>query len=235
MTWAAGLTDLKIVLRLLLGGTMNRNILHLLLTLFTALTLSCSSGGPQSAEEALDERGLTDVLDQAADEEYTPPENGVLTAAQVEMFVKVKEREVELLEVASKRFQESATEAQEADEKGNTLESMVEGLDALKKLSDLITTDIRAAQELGYSSGEYQWVKGQILVADITVQGAEMQKKMASFGLEKGQEPNLEEIETDEVKAARANLELMAPHKERIDQLLKEASNWQKAAQENNN
>lgn len=214
---------------------MNRNIVYLLLALVAALVLSCSSGGPQSAEEAFDERGVTDVLSQAAEEEYTPPDDGLLSAAQVEMFVKVKEREIELLEVASKRFQESAADAKEADDNGNKLESLVDGLDALKKLSELVTTDLRAAQELGYNSEEYQWVKGQILVAEITVQGAEMQKKMAEFGLEEGQKPDLDGIETDEVKAARANLELIAPHKARIDELVKEAAKWQKLAQEDNN
>lgn len=128
----------------------------------------CWGGGLKEAEEALKEKGVVDVLKDAADDEYDPPADGKLSDSQMKMYLEVKKRESELLAAAKENFQEQADKAEAADQEGASLTAALEGLRTLRSAGDLLTLDIRAAQELGHNTAEYQWVKGQVLEATVS-------------------------------------------------------------------
>lgn len=137
--------------------------------------VACGRGEKKSPEEiskTLDERGTTDVLKKAADDKYDPPADGRLTDAQVQMYLKVREREKDIARVARQEAQTHAKKAEAAGEK--SLGGMMEAFKTLGSVADLATADIRAAQELGLNSAEYTWVKTTILA----VSTAEMSEKM---------------------------------------------------------
>jgi hypothetical protein len=124
------------------------------------------------ASEDLKETGTTELLEKAAKDEYTPPADGRLTDAQVQMYLKVREREKVIAQVAKKELEEHAKKA-EGNEK--SLAGVMAGFKAIGSVADFATADIRAAADLGINTKEYTWVKEQILAAS----GASMQDQMA--------------------------------------------------------
>ncbi len=133
------------------------------------------------AEEAIDEasiskdlakRGTTDLMKEVANDSYDAPADGKLTEAQVQMYLKVREHEKKIAQVAKEEAKQHADKAKKSGEK--SLAGMMEGLKTLGSVADLMTADIRAANDLGYNSQEYLWVKQQIL----EVSGAAMAEKM---------------------------------------------------------
>jgi hypothetical protein len=133
------------------------------------------------AKEAIDEasiskdlakRGTTDLMKEVANDSYDAPADGKLTEAQVQMYLKVREHEKKIAQVAKEEAKQHADKAKKSGEK--SLAGMMEGLKTLGSVADLMTADIRAAKDLGYNSQEYLWVKQQIL----EVSGAAMAEKM---------------------------------------------------------
>jgi len=117
----------------------------------------------------LDKRGTTDLMKEVAEDEYTPPADGRLAEAQVQMYLKVREHEKKIADVARA---EMKAHAEKAEKKEKSLGGFMEGMKALGSAADFLTADIRAAKDLGYNTQEYLWVKQQVLAAS-TAQMAE--------------------------------------------------------------
>jgi len=138
----------------------------------SALLLVCVALSGCKAKEAfdkatiandLDKRGTVDLMKEAANDKYNPPADGKLTDAQVQMYLKVREHEKAIAQVAKQQLQQHADAAKKEGEK--SLSGMMEGFKGLGSIADLATADIRAAKDLKYNTQEYLWVKGQILAA----------------------------------------------------------------------
>lgn len=148
------------------------------------LCLTLALGGCR-AKEVLDKvaisrdlakNGTTDLMKKVADDQYTAPEDGKLTEGQVQMYLKVREHEKKIAQVAKQEAQQHADAAKKAGEK--SLAGMMEGFKTLGSVADLVTADIRAAKDLGYNTQEYLWVKGQIMAVSTAAIG----EKMAEAG-----------------------------------------------------
>ena len=107
-----------------------------------------------------------DLMKDVANDHYNPPKDGHLTDAQVQMYLKVRDHEKDIAQVAKKQAQEHADAAKKAGEKSIT--GMMEGFKTLASAADMATADIRAAKDLHYNTQEYLWVKGQIMAASIS-------------------------------------------------------------------
>lgn len=111
----------------------------------------------------LDKKGTVDLMKEVADDKYTPPADGKLTDAQIQMYLKVREHEKDIAKVAREEAQKHAAAADKAGEK--SIAGFVEGLKTMGSAADMFTADIRAAKDLGYNTQEYLWVKTQVLAA----------------------------------------------------------------------
>ena len=136
------------------------------LLLLVSLFIGCKA--KEMADKAaisrdLDKRGTTDLLKEVADEKYDAPADGRLTEAQVQMYLKVRDNEKQIVQVARQEAQQHADAAKKAGDK--SLSGMMEGFKTLGSVADIATADIRAAKDLGFNTQEYLWVKGQILAA----------------------------------------------------------------------
>jgi hypothetical protein len=129
-----------------------------------------------SIAKDLHNRGTLDVLKQTAEDKYTPPADGRLTDGQVQMYLKVREHEKQIAQVAKKELEEHSQKAKEAGEK--SLSGMMEGFKGLGSVGNLLTADIRASKDLGYNTQEYLWVKGQILAVSTAVMTEKMGQAM---------------------------------------------------------
>lgn len=144
------------------------------------LPLAACGRGEADVEESLEETGTLDVLEQASQDEYEPPADGELTEDQVEMYLAVQERAIEIRQVTGKRLEEKSNEAEaEGGEMG-----FMDAMRAMGEVSDFVTADIRAAKELGHNSAEYQWVQEQVMEA----QAAKMTQGFAAQANEAGQQ-----------------------------------------------
>lgn len=149
-------------------------------TLMAVLCLTIALAGCKAKElvekasisKGLAKRGTTDLMKQVADDKYDPPADGKLTEAQVKMYLKVRENEKKIAQVAKQEAQQHADKAKKAGDK--SLGGLMEGFKTMGSVVDMLTADIRAAKDLGYNTQEYLWVKGQILA----VSGAAMAEKM---------------------------------------------------------
>jgi hypothetical protein len=146
-----------------------RHILPAVLTL-SVVFLGCQ------AKEAMDKaaiakdlknRGVMDLAKEIANDKYTAPTDGKLTEAQVQMYLKVRDHEKQIAQVAKKQLQEHADASKKSGE--HSLSGVLEGFKAMGSAADFMTADIRAAKDLGYNTQEYMWVKGQILAASSSV------------------------------------------------------------------
>jgi hypothetical protein len=114
-----------------------------------------------SISKDLQKRGTTELMQEIAKDEYTPPADGRLTDSQIQMYLKVREHEKKIAQVAKAEMQQHA---QKADKSKNSLAGVMQGMKALGSAADFMTADLRAAKDLGYNTQEYVWVKGQVLV-----------------------------------------------------------------------
>lgn len=130
------------------------------------------------ASELAKSGSTTKLLHQAAEDKYEAPTDGKLTEAQVQMYLKVREREKAIAQVAKQQLQQHGDAAKKAGEK--SIAGMVEGFKGLGSVADFLTADIRAAKDLGYNTAEYQWVKGQILSASAADMGHKMADAMSA-------------------------------------------------------
>lgn len=121
--------------------------------------------------------GTTDLMKQVADDQYTPPEDGRLTDSQIQMYLKVREHEKKIAQVAKEEMQKHAKEAEKKGEK--SLGAMMDGFKALGSAADFMTADIRAAKDLGYNTQEYLWIKQQVLAASTSAMAQKFQESMS--------------------------------------------------------
>jgi hypothetical protein len=150
-----------------------------------------------SISNDLEKHGTTDLMKQVADDKYTPPSDGRLTDAQIQMYLKVREHEKKIAQVAKEEMKKHAAEA---DKKEKSLGSLVEGFKAMGSAADFLTADIRAAKDLGYNTQEYLWVKGQILAASTAVMAEKFNDTMtANFDKAYGDAKKAYEEAKDEV------------------------------------
>ncbi|HEX8617980.1 MAG TPA: hypothetical protein VF911_10385 [Thermoanaerobaculia bacterium] len=155
-------------------------------TLATMLCLSLALGGCKAKELAdkaaiandLKKVGTTDLMEQVANDEYTAPEDGRLTEAQIQMYLKVREHEKKIAQVAKEELKQHAATAEKKGEK--SLAGMMEGFKALGSAADFMTADIRAAKDLGFNTQEYLWVKQQILEASTSVMAQKFQETISA-------------------------------------------------------
>lgn len=122
--------------------------------------LAC--GGEPDAEESLESRSFRDVMEQAGEDEYTPPADGKITENQLEMYFEVRKHEKAVAEAARQKLEQTA-EDMKGEEK--SLTGFIKGVKGMGSIADYMTADIRAAQDLGYNTAEYRWVKEQVAEA----------------------------------------------------------------------
>ncbi|MFP5247638.1 MAG: hypothetical protein ACLGH0_13180 [Thermoanaerobaculia bacterium] len=155
-------------------------------TTTVVLCLSLALAGCKAKELAdkaaiakdLQQRGTTDLMKEVANDEYTPPEDGRLTEAQVQMYLKVREHEKKIAQVAKDEMKKHAESAEKKGEK--SLGAMMDGFKALGSAADFMTADIRAAKDLGYNTQEYLWVKQQVLAASTSVMAEKFSQAMTA-------------------------------------------------------
>jgi hypothetical protein len=145
------------------------------------LALSVALAGCK-AKEALEQAKIaselsktgstTKLMKQVADDTYDAPADGKLTDAQVQMYLKVREKEKAIAQVAKQQLKEHGDKAKAAGDK--SIAGMVEGFKGLGSVADFLTADLRAAKDLGFNTQEYTWVKGQILAVSSAEMGAKM-------------------------------------------------------------
>ena len=125
-----------------------------------------------SISHDLDKRGTLDLMKDVSKDSYTAPADGKLTDAQIKMYLKVRDNEKKIAQVARKEAEQHAAAANKAGDK--SLAGMMEGFKTMGSAAEMFTADIRAAKDLGFNTQEYLWVKTQVLA----VSGAELTSKM---------------------------------------------------------
>ena len=115
----------------------------------------------------LNNHGIMDLAKDVSKDKYTPPSDGKLTDGQVQMYLKVRDHEKQIAQVAKDQLKQHADQAKKNGD--NSLSGMMEGFKAMGSAADFLTADIRAAKDLHYNTQEYLWVKGQILAASTSV------------------------------------------------------------------
>lgn len=128
--------------------------------------------------EDLKERGTTDLMKEVAKDSYNPPQDGRLTDNQVAMYLKVREHEKKIAQVAKAELEKHSEEAKKKGD--NSIGGFMEGMKALGSAADFLTADIRAAKDLGYNTQEYLWVKQQIMAASTAEMAEQFSKSMAA-------------------------------------------------------
>lgn len=155
--------------------------LHALLSLAVVVPLLVAAAGcgggvdEESIEKRLESKGTMDVIEEATAAEYDPPEDGRLSEEQMEMYVAVQERAARIRRVAQKRMQEHAGDGEE--ERG-----IFDALRAVGDVGDVVTAELRAAQELGHNPAEFNWVKAQVVEARMAELGRRVGEGMAQAG-----------------------------------------------------
>ncbi|MEA2166358.1 MAG: hypothetical protein QOK37_4485 [Thermoanaerobaculia bacterium] len=140
-------------------------------TLSAVLILSAALAGCRAKEaydnakisQDLDKRGTIDLMKDVSKDKYNPPSDGKLTDSQIQMYLKVRDHEKVIAQVAKKEAQQHADAAKKAGEK--SIAGMMESFKTIGSAADMLTADIRAAKDLGYNTQEYLWVKGQVMAA----------------------------------------------------------------------
>lgn len=197
--------------------------LALALVFVLALGLAACGGGEDEAsiEERLEEKGTMEVMEEAGKAEYDPPADGRLSEAQVERYIEVQERAAKIRQVAQKKMEEKAAADEEAGE-GDSVWSQVRNMgDAMQGFGDVMTAEIRAAQELGHNPAEYQWVKEQVVEALATDAMQRMQHGLgeAQAELLAGLEAQRDEIEDpDQQEAMDRQIETMRESMEEAEE-----------------
>lgn len=132
----------------------------------------------EAISKDLKQRGTTDLMQEIAKDEYTPPEDGRLKESQIQMYLKVREHEKKIAEVAKAEMQAHAEKAKQSGEK--SLSGLIQGMQALGSAADFVTADLRAAKDLGYNTQEYVWVKQQILAASTAAMAEKFNDSMSA-------------------------------------------------------
>ncbi|MBV8517059.1 MAG: hypothetical protein JO197_06590 [Acidobacteria bacterium] len=131
-----------------------------------------------SISKDLDKRGTTDLMQEISKDQYTPPADGRLSDAQIQMYLKVREQEKKIAQVAKDEMKKHADDAKKSGEK--SIAGMMDGFKALGSAADFVTADLRAAKDLGYNTQEYLWVKQQVLAASTAAMSEKFSEGMAA-------------------------------------------------------
>lgn len=148
---------------------------------FTLLLTGCKAKemmDQAAIAKDLQKNGTTDLMKEVAEDEYTAPEDGRLTEAQIQMYLKVREHEKKIAQVAKAEMEKHSKSAEQKGEK--SLGAMMDGFKALGSAADFLTADIRAAKDLGFNTQEYLWVKGQVLAVSTAAMGEQFNKAMVA-------------------------------------------------------
>ena len=100
-----------------------------------------------SIAEDLKDRGTGDLMKEVANDTYDPPQDGRITDNQVQMYLKVREHEKKIAEVAKAEMKQHAEKAEAKGDK--SIGGFMEGMKALGSAADFLTADIRAAKREG--------------------------------------------------------------------------------------
>jgi hypothetical protein len=157
-------------------------------TFSAVLMLSIALAGCRAKEaydkakisQDLEKHGTMDLMKDVSKDRYTPPSDGKLTDAQMQMYLKVRGHEKDIAQVARKEAQAHADAAKQAGEK--SIAGMMEGFKTMGSAAAMLTADIRAAKDLGYNTQEYLWVKSQVMAASTAAMTSKLTEGMnASF------------------------------------------------------
>ena len=154
-----------------------RRSLSLLAVLVLVLT-GCKAkelADKASIAKDLQKRGTTDLMKEIAKDSYDPPADGRLKDSQIQMYLKVREHEKAIAQVAKDELKQHAAKA---DKSKNSIAGMIQGMQALGSAADFVTADLRAAKDLGYNTQEYIWVKQQVLGASTTAMAEKFNEAM---------------------------------------------------------
>ena len=229
-------------------------LLALAMVVLPAGFLGCKRDAPSASEkdiqQDLDRTSAVEVLEDTAEATYEPPADGKLSDAQLKMFLAVKGREQQILEVAAKNLRQKTADAEQQGQQVG----FVDAMKALGDLGDIMTADLRAAKELGHNSAEYQWVEGKVLEAQMQkmAQGVagmmstfqqqsiamlEQQKAAATDAAQRAEiDRQLDELrraaaEPEQADPATAhNLALLERYRAEVDALQAEVAKWQAVA-----
>jgi chromosome segregation ATPase len=151
-----------------------RRILPLLLVVGVVLSGCKAKEAMDKASVArdLEKRGTVDLMKEISNDKYDPPKDGRLTDGQIQMYMKVREHEKVIAQVAKAEAEKHAKAADKAGDK--SISGMMEGFKTMGAAAEMLTADLRAAKDLHYNTAEYQWVKGQILAASTSAYAEKM-------------------------------------------------------------
>ncbi len=141
--------------------------------------------GKELAEKAdiakdLKNRGTMDLMKEVADDQYTPPADGRLKESQIQMYLKVREHEKKIAQVAKEEMKKHAEKADQANKAEKSIAGLIQGVQAMGSVADFLTADIRAAKDLGFNTQEYLWVKGQIMAASTAAMAEKMNEALSA-------------------------------------------------------
>lgn len=154
-----------------------RRSLSLVVCLVLALT-GCKAkelADKAAISKDLQKRGTADLMQEIAKDSYDPPADGRMKESQIQMYLKVREHEKQIAQVAKEELKQHA---EKADKSKHSLAGMIQGMKALGSAADFMTADIRAAKDLGYNTQEYLWVKGQILAVSTSAMAEKLNDAM---------------------------------------------------------
>jgi hypothetical protein len=141
---------------------MIRRAAHIFTLCFLSIALlSCKAREAVSVSAEQKSPGPIAVAPEARDGQYTPPADGRLTGAQIENFIKIRQR-AKVIE--SQARQQLEVQAQKPGQKQDALVAVMAGAGPM---ADLVTADLRAAKDLGLNGPEYEWVKQQMIDASM--------------------------------------------------------------------
>jgi hypothetical protein len=138
-----------------------RRFLLFLVCLFSFVFVGCKAKeliSHAAISHDVQSRGVTDVIKTASEEKYSAPADGHLTGTQIENFIKIRQRAKVIEDVAHR-------EIVERGKKPGQDVSLTDVMQAAQSAALLSTADVRASQELGFNSTEYEWVKQQVIDA----------------------------------------------------------------------
>jgi chromosome segregation ATPase len=202
----------------------------------------------------LQKRGTMDLMKEVADDKYTPPADGKLTDAQVQMYLKVRDHEKQIAQVARAEAQKHADEAKKAGE--HSISGMVESFKTMGAAAEMMTADVRAAKDLHYNTQEYLWVKGKVIEASVATWGEKTSQAMsasldASYNqmkkqmdeakdeqtkkmyadtlasMEKSRQEMAEQQKKDEKPELAYNKQLLSKYENALNALTAEAAKWE--------
>jgi hypothetical protein len=127
------------------------------LPLILAHMSGCSKDGTAGVPEALNSAAEPGAS-SAAQSLYSPPADGKLTQRQVDIYMKVKNRELEML---TKEIRHPDNTARADSGAAPLFERQQRGM--VGRLGYFVGTDVLAAADLGVASDEFEWIKDTVI------------------------------------------------------------------------